>query len=127
MIETDPSDSTEQIAGLGRPDSMPSPPPMITLNTGAERATPLFGGANQVQEVMSPSDMTERRQEQQDGGQQGGVRQPAQQNGSDAMTGLVFHEAVETYDISTEDDAMFDGTQGALGDLISQLETHRIR
>lgn len=87
--QEDPSENIEQIAGLGRQDSAPSPHPMITLNTGTDMTTPLFGGANQVQEVMSPSDTTEGRQEQQEGGQQRGVRQPAQQHGREAMTGPV--------------------------------------
>ena len=109
----DPSEDPDHIAALGRRDSLPSPQPMLTTTTGTERLPPPAGGAIVTQEVMSPSDTAERRPNN-----QGGFQQQTQPRGNGIHTGPEFYEA---YDMSIGDDEEFDG-EGALGDLISQLQ-----
>ena len=101
MVKLDPSEDSDQIASSGRRDSLPHPQPTLTTTTGAERITPPAGGAILTQEVRSPRDTAERRPDL-----QGGFQQQTQPNGNGVQTGSEFYEA---YDMSIDDDDVFDG------------------
>ena len=56
MIKMDPNEDSDQIAALGRRDSLPAPQPTLTTTTGTERLPPPAGGAILTQDCPKTLD-----------------------------------------------------------------------